>query len=194
MSDGFSSHIKILANRLGSTIGMHWGTSNWGMYDEVPVGWSTRRIVMSLIRLSWGLLKLCWDIVGLCLLLNDAITIPPSLAWDVTMSSPTLGGTYVTISFWISLVFWSVDLPVNLNTAVYIKGTLQSGRRKILHLGSDLPQTAVQPHLGFLQDVWHKFPRFLFMISFISTIWCYWVWNVQTTGFPPLTTPVHAIL
>lgn len=79
-----------------------------------------------------GLLKLCWDIVGLCLLLNDAITIPPSLAWDVTMSSPTLGGTYVTISFWISLVFWSVDLPVNLNTAVYIKGTLQSGRRKIL--------------------------------------------------------------
>lgn len=91
--------------------------------------------------------------MGLCLLLNDAITIPPSLAWDVTMSSPTLGGTYVTISFWISLVFWSVDLPVNLNTAVYIKGTLQSGRRKILHLGSDLPQTAVQPHLGFLQDV-----------------------------------------
>lgn len=78
--------------------------------------------------------KLCWDIIGLCLLLNDAIVIPPSLAWSVTMATPTIGGVYVAISFWISLVFWSSDLPVNLNTAVYVKGTLQTARSQIVHL------------------------------------------------------------
>ena len=79
-----------------------------------------------------GFFKLCWDIIALFLLINDAITIPPSLAWDVKMTQPTFGGWYVMISFWMSLIFWSFDFPINLNTAVYVKGTLQSGRDKIL--------------------------------------------------------------
>lgn len=81
-----------------------------------------------------GFFKLCWDIIALFLLINDAITIPPSLAWDVKMTQPTFGGWYVMVSFWMSLIFWSFDFPINLNTAVYVKGTLQFGRDKILYL------------------------------------------------------------
>lgn len=79
-----------------------------------------------------GFFKLCWDILALGLLLNDAILLPPTLAWDVPMAMTSAAGMYVRLSFFVSLVFWTIDLPINLNTAVYVKGTLAMGRYEIL--------------------------------------------------------------
>ncbi|CAE7656177.1 HCN4 [Symbiodinium sp. CCMP2456] len=79
-----------------------------------------------------GLFKLCWDLLALTLLLNDCILLPMSLAWDFSMTDDGIGGTVTAVSFYVSLVFWSADLPVNLNTAIYIRGRLVMHRRSIL--------------------------------------------------------------
>jgi len=79
-----------------------------------------------------GIFKLCWDLLALTLLLNDCILLPMSLAWDFSMTDDGIGGTLTAVSFYISLVFWTADLPVNLNTATYIRGRLVMRRRSIL--------------------------------------------------------------
>ncbi|CAE7689011.1 HCN4 [Symbiodinium necroappetens] len=79
-----------------------------------------------------GLFKLCWDLLALTLLLNDCILLPISLAWDFSMVDDGIGGTITAVSFYTSLVFWTADLPVNLNTAIYIRGRLVMHRRSIL--------------------------------------------------------------
>ncbi|CAE8701176.1 unnamed protein product [Polarella glacialis] len=75
--------------------------------------------------------KLVWDIAGFALVLTDSFLMPISLAWDVQMGGLDACSVLLTISFWISLFFWSCDVFVNFNTAFYLKGSLQLGRLDI---------------------------------------------------------------
>ncbi|CAE7313802.1 Cnga3, partial [Symbiodinium natans] len=79
-----------------------------------------------------GMFKLCWDLFALALLLNDSILLPMALAWDFAMTDEGIGGIYTSITFYTSLIFWSLDLPVNLNTAVYLRGRLVLRRPSIM--------------------------------------------------------------
>ena len=72
------------------------------------------------------------DLVSLVLLLIDAIFLPLSIAWDWKMGFDTVSGSILSVSIYVSLVFWSVDIFLNLNTAVYIQGQLVTKRRAIL--------------------------------------------------------------
>ena len=78
-----------------------------------------------------GTFKLGWDLIALTLLLNDCILLPVAVAWDFSMTTTSPGGLYSTISFYIGLVFWTLDLPINLNTAIYIRGSLVMNRWSI---------------------------------------------------------------
>ncbi|CAE7250487.1 Hcn4 [Symbiodinium sp. CCMP2592] len=78
-----------------------------------------------------GNFRICWDFFSLFLLLTDAILLPVSLAWDWKMSFDDAGSAYLALSIWCSLVFWTADIFVNLNTAIYIKGKLTLSRAAI---------------------------------------------------------------
>mmetsp|Transcript_57274 Transcript_57274/g.133948 ORF Transcript_57274/g.133948 Transcript_57274/m.133948 type:complete len:1188 (+) Transcript_57274:58-3621(+) len=78
-----------------------------------------------------GTIRLIWDILGGCLLLLDATFLPISLAWDLDMRTPGAAGLLLSISFWTSFAFWSTDILVNFNTAVYIQGRLEILRKLI---------------------------------------------------------------
>lgn len=64
------------------------------------------------------------------------------------MAMTSAAGMYVRLSFFVSLVFWTIDLPINLNTAVYVKGTLAMGRYEILRLGCGLDPTGDSGHIA----------------------------------------------
>ena len=78
-----------------------------------------------------GAFRLCWDILALLLLLNDSLSLPPAIAWDLSMDSDVPSSVFLRVFFFISLGFWSSDIVINLSTAVYVKGTLAVGRRDI---------------------------------------------------------------
>jgi len=78
-----------------------------------------------------GYFRICWDLVSLVLLLIDAIFLPLSIAWDWKMGFDTVSGSILSVSIYVSLVFWTVDIFLNLNTAVYIQGQLVTKRRAI---------------------------------------------------------------
>lgn len=69
--------------------------------------------------------------MSLVLLLIDAIFLPLSIAWDWKMGFDTVSGSILSVSIYVSLVFWTVDIFLNLNTAVYIQGQLVTKRRAI---------------------------------------------------------------
>ena len=87
--------------------------------------------------LEWGWemwefeLRKTEDLVSLVLLLIDAIFLPLSIAWDWKMGFDTVSGSILSVSIYVSLVFWTVDIFLNLNTAVYIQGQLVTKRRAI---------------------------------------------------------------
>ena len=57
--------------------------------------------------------------------------LPLSIAWDWKMGFDTVSGSILSVSIYVSLVFWTVDIFLNLNTAVYIQGQLVTKRRAI---------------------------------------------------------------
>ncbi|CAJ1448056.1 unnamed protein product [Effrenium voratum] len=79
-----------------------------------------------------GKVRLIWDLVGLILLLADAILLPLSLAWDWQQGYEDAGSVFLLVVFMVSLVFWSLDIFMNLNTAFYERGALVFSRREIL--------------------------------------------------------------
>lgn len=70
--------------------------------------------------------------MSLVLLLCDALLLPISIAWDWRLGLDNAASTLLFCSIWSSLVFWTLDVLVNLNTAVYIKGLLVHRREAIL--------------------------------------------------------------
>eukprot|EP00438_Fugacium_kawagutii_P004329 Skav220061 [mRNA] locus=scaffold1709:116943:126732:- [translate_table: standard] len=62
----------------------------------------------------------------------DAVFLPLSIAWAWRMNFETVSGTILSLSIYISLFFWTIDIILNLNTAVYIQGQLVFKRRRIL--------------------------------------------------------------
>ena len=73
-----------------------------------------------------------WDLCGLALLLADAILLPLSLAWDWHQGTDEPGSLFLLVVFLLSLLFWSVDICMNLNTAFYQRGFLVFSRWEIL--------------------------------------------------------------
>lgn len=73
-----------------------------------------------------------WDLCGLALLLADAILLPLSLAWDWHQGTDEPGSFFLLVVFLLSLLFWSVDICMNLNTAFYQRGFLVFSRWEIL--------------------------------------------------------------
>lgn len=66
------------------------------------------------------------------LIFGDTVLLPLALAWDVSMGVDNLFSSVLLCSFWLSLTFWTTDLIINLNTAVYRKGSLVVSRTRIL--------------------------------------------------------------
>eukprot|EP00439_Symbiodinium_sp_Y106_P033911 s753_g4.t1 len=64
-----------------------------------------------------GNFRICWDHAVLLDLAQ--------------MSFDDAGSAYLALSIWCSLVFWTADIFVNLNTAIYIKGKLTLSRAAI---------------------------------------------------------------
>ena len=78
-----------------------------------------------------GRVRVTWDLCGLVLLLADAILLPLSLAWDWHQGTKDAGSLFLLVVFLLSLVFWSFDIMMNLNTAFYQRGYLQLSRWEI---------------------------------------------------------------
>jgi len=78
-----------------------------------------------------SMFRLGWDVFGGFLLLCDAILSPINLAWELDMGSETVLGVLLMISFWTSFIFWSADILVNFNTAVYHHGRLETSKAVI---------------------------------------------------------------
>lgn len=76
--------------------------------------------------------RICWDLASLVLLLVDAIVLPLSIAWYWDMGFGRVSSYILSISVGVSVVFWTLDIILNLNTAVYIKGQLVHDRSAIL--------------------------------------------------------------
>lgn len=79
-----------------------------------------------------GKVRVVWDLCGLALLLADAILLPLSLAWDWHQGTDEPGSLFLLVVFLLSLLFWSVDICMNLNTAFYQRGFLVFSRWEIL--------------------------------------------------------------
>ncbi len=78
-----------------------------------------------------GRIRVIWDLCGLVLLLADAILLPLSLAWDWHQGTKDAGSLFLLVVFLLSLVFWSCDIMMNLNTAFYQRGYLVLSRWEI---------------------------------------------------------------
>lgn len=83
------------------------------------------------VMLPHSTFRLCWDIAGLLLILIDSFVLPVSLAWDLPLASIDAAGVFRIITFWTSLLFWSVDIVSNFNTGYYASGLLVLDRKSI---------------------------------------------------------------
>eukprot|EP00435_Cladocopium_sp_Y103_P037287 s20_g9.t2 len=79
-----------------------------------------------------GYFRICWDLCSLVLLLIDAIFLPLSIAWDWSWGFGSVSGAILSGSIYVGLVFWTLDIVLNFNTAVYIQGQLVTKRRRIM--------------------------------------------------------------
>ena len=79
-----------------------------------------------------GRFRLTWDAVGLVLILLDAFILPVTLAWDITGGFDSVGGTIQSLTFWISVIYWTADVFLNFVTGFYRSGKLISDRTTIV--------------------------------------------------------------
>ncbi|CAE7659861.1 Kcnh2, partial [Symbiodinium pilosum] len=71
-----------------------------------------------------GAKRITWDIVSSLVLIVDTTLLPLSLAWDLQKDT-TDAWSWVNFGiFAFSLLFWTADIVINLNTAVFDKGQL----------------------------------------------------------------------
>eukprot|EP00930_Biecheleria_cincta_P076346 TRINITY_DN6355_c0_g1_i1.p1 TRINITY_DN6355_c0_g1~~TRINITY_DN6355_c0_g1_i1.p1 ORF type:complete len:1200 (-),score=178.89 TRINITY_DN6355_c0_g1_i1:72-3671(-) len=76
-------------------------------------------------------LRLVWDALGLALILVDSFVLPVTIAWDLPLEPTDPAGFIRVICFWISLLFWTCDMPLNFNTGYYASGVLHTSRTTI---------------------------------------------------------------
>lgn len=79
-----------------------------------------------------GSVRVVWDMLGLFLLLADAILLPVSLAWNMNQGTQEPGEIFLFIVFMFGLMFWSLDIFMNFNTAFYLRGHLVLSRIQIV--------------------------------------------------------------
>lgn len=76
--------------------------------------------------------RLCWGVIGLIMLACDLLVLPMDFVWDIDKSSTTTLNIIFQVIFWLTAVFWTIDVTiVNFNTAYYESGTLVSDRTMI---------------------------------------------------------------
>eukprot|EP00913_Durusdinium_trenchii_P035466 g33191.t1 len=75
-----------------------------------------------------GYFRLMWDGFSVLITLLDAFTMPVSLAWEADDS----GADTLYAIFWTTFFFWSIDIPITCNTAVYINGEIKKNRCMVL--------------------------------------------------------------
>ena len=82
---------------------------------------------------------------------------PLSIAWNWQLGFDSFSGAILSLSMWTSVIFWTVDIFINLNTGVYIQGHLVHSRRAILKryagtwLALDLSIVAVD-YINLVED------------------------------------------
>merc|ERR1719491_305796 len=60
--------------------------------------------------------KLCWDILGIPILAWDLITIPLQV-----FDMGSLGDQIMDGAGWVTMIYWSLDMPVTFFTAIFDK-------------------------------------------------------------------------
>jgi len=63
-----------------------------------------------------------WDIVSFCVLLFDTLVIPYTLAWQTPDSA------FLITTTWMTMCFWTADMVLTFNTALYKHGELEVRR------------------------------------------------------------------
>eukprot|EP00928_Gymnodinium_smaydae_P013730 TRINITY_DN14987_c0_g1_i1.p1 TRINITY_DN14987_c0_g1~~TRINITY_DN14987_c0_g1_i1.p1 ORF type:complete len:908 (-),score=128.68 TRINITY_DN14987_c0_g1_i1:64-2787(-) len=106
----------------------HDELSNWDV-DAAGIGGNSRIMLEKSSRgervtstFIWRLrpsspLRLHWDVLGMLMIIYDLMLIPLDLAFDL----PDNSGLHAM--FWITLLFWTLDIPVTFISGYYIKGT-----------------------------------------------------------------------
>ncbi|CAE6961543.1 KCNH5 [Symbiodinium natans] len=74
--------------------------------------------------------RVLWDLCGAILILIDVFVSPASIAWELEVT-PLSHDIFLALFSWASLIFWSMDIIMNFNTAFYSNGTLRVRRREI---------------------------------------------------------------
>ncbi|CAE7750406.1 unnamed protein product [Symbiodinium sp. CCMP2456] len=74
--------------------------------------------------------RVLWDLSGAILILIDVFVSPVSIAWELEVT-PNSRDVSLALFAWASLIFWSLDIVMNFNTAFYSKGLLRVRRREI---------------------------------------------------------------
>ncbi|CAJ1352762.1 unnamed protein product, partial [Effrenium voratum] len=91
----------------------------------------TQRIQKNSALHPGGSVRVFWDVIGIILLCGDGMLMPVSLAWDLHMDEANTFSLLLTLFFWIGLIYWSLDILVNFNTAIYVQGGLETSRNAI---------------------------------------------------------------
>ena len=66
-----------------------------------------------------------WDLASFCVLLFDTLVIPYTLAWQPPDS------TFLITTMWVTMCFWTSDMLLTFNTALYKRGELEVRRSQI---------------------------------------------------------------
>eukprot|EP00928_Gymnodinium_smaydae_P069796 TRINITY_DN5351_c0_g2_i1.p1 TRINITY_DN5351_c0_g2~~TRINITY_DN5351_c0_g2_i1.p1 ORF type:complete len:883 (-),score=104.79 TRINITY_DN5351_c0_g2_i1:86-2734(-) len=61
--------------------------------------------------------RLQWDVMGMGMIIYDLMFIPLDLAFELPQSG------VLTAMFWITLLFWTLDVPITFVSGYYINGT-----------------------------------------------------------------------
>ncbi|OLQ10807.1 Potassium voltage-gated channel subfamily H member 2 [Symbiodinium microadriaticum] len=78
-----------------------------------------------------GAKRIAWDLLSSFVLVMDTVLLPISLAWDLQKDT-TDAPSWVNLGFFtFSLLFWTVDIFINLNTGVFHKGQLVFSKQLI---------------------------------------------------------------
>jgi len=78
-----------------------------------------------------GARRIAWDLLSSFVLVMDTVLLPISLAWDLQKDT-TDTPSWVNLGFFtFSLLFWTVDIFINLNTGVFHKGQLVFSKQLI---------------------------------------------------------------
>ncbi|CAE7560858.1 Cnga4 [Symbiodinium natans] len=79
-----------------------------------------------------GAKRIAWDMLSSFVLVVDTVLLPIYLAWDWHKDTTDVASWINLGVFTFSLLFWTVDIMINLNTAVFQKGQLVFSRSEIL--------------------------------------------------------------